>query len=59
MQPGSWEAMRAEADGQRGPGCPSSQPFPTLAGYVASHWLLGEGLFVSQDKEEIEKFLMG
>ena len=38
---------------------PSSQPSPTLAGCLASHWLVGEGLFVYQDKEEIEKFLRG
>lgn len=37
---------------------PSSQPSLTLAGCLASHWLV-EGLFVYQDKEEIEKFLRG
>lgn len=37
---------------------PSSQPSPTLAGCLDSHWLV-EGLFVYQDKEEIEKFLRG
>ena len=58
MQPGSWEAMGAEADGQGGQGVPLAS-LPDLAGYVASHWLVGEGLFVSQDKEEIEKFLRG
>lgn len=51
MQPGSWEVMGAEADGQRGQGIPlASPPLP---------WLMGEGPFVYQDKEEIEKFLRG
>lgn len=30
-----------------------------LTGWPVCHWLVGEGPFVHQDKEEIEKFLGG